>query len=190
MARYLDITGRRYGIIQVIEYTRTHNGAAYWRCRCDCGKEYEVNGNSLTRGRGCKSCGCMTKYKVAAALRKKDPTEASRNNAYNVFLRNARKRDLENTLSYEDWFSLTQQPCNYCGAYKSNCNRMPRVVFKRNACFYYNGIDRVDNELGYTLENSVACCKNCNFAKHSIGAETFLRLVKNIYEYRGLQNLC
>ena len=28
------------------------------------------------------------------------------------------------------------------------------------------GIDRIDNKMGYTLNNVVPCCSRCNFMKH------------------------
>jgi hypothetical protein len=37
-----------------------------------------------------------------------------------------------------------------------------------------NGIDRADNALGYTVENSVSCCKICNIAKRDLTIEEFI----------------
>ena len=44
-----------------------------------------------------------------------------------------------------------------------------------------NGIDRIDNNLGYTVQNSISCCKKCNYAKHKMSYDEFIELVTNIY---------
>lgn len=45
------------------------------------------------------------------------------------------------------------------------------------------GIDRVDNSVGYTKENSVPCCKLCNFMKKAMSRNDFLSRIKKIYEF-------
>lgn len=59
MARYLDITGQRYGRLVVVEYTETDkNRQAKWLCKCDCGNTKIISANALRRGLT-KSCGCL-----------------------------------------------------------------------------------------------------------------------------------
>lgn len=43
-----------------------------------------------------------------------------------------------------------------------------------------NGIDRVDNDKGYTLENAIACCTICNFMKGTTVKTSFLAHVKQM----------
>ena len=50
-----------------------------------------------------------------------------------------------------------------------------------NGPYVYNGVDRVDNERGYSLENCVPCCKFCNRMKRDLGKKEFLEHIKNIY---------
>ena len=62
-----DITGQRFGNLTVLGYSHSNHGA-YWRCRCDCGKEEViVNGTKLKHGR-VKSCGCLAKEKAHSKL--------------------------------------------------------------------------------------------------------------------------
>lgn len=53
-------------------------------------------------------------------------------------------------------------------------------------CFYCNepvngvGLDRVDNSIGYTKENTVNCCFMCNRMKHAFAKDDFINKCKQI----------
>ena len=54
------------------------------------------------------------------------------------------------------------------------------------SCFYCNkpnsrGIDRVNNLIGYTSDNSVSCCEMCNKMKWKFSQKDFLEKIKQIY---------
>ena len=55
----IDLTGRTFGRLTVIQYDHSKNGA-YWLCRCECGKTKVIKGNSLTKG-VTTSCGCKSR---------------------------------------------------------------------------------------------------------------------------------
>ena len=57
MAR-IDLIGKRFGRLTVIEYSGTKHGQCLWKCVCDCGKVKIVYGNNLRNG-VTKSCGCL-----------------------------------------------------------------------------------------------------------------------------------
>jgi hypothetical protein len=73
------------------------------------------------------------------------------------------------TLSQEDFEKLVIQPCYYCGFYS-----MHRFV----------GIDRIDNNKGYIVENCVPSCKMCNLIKNADHPNAFLDKVDLICAYR------
>lgn len=53
-----DLTGQRFGHLEVIKYIGTINGNSKYWVKCDCGKEYEIYASNLTQG--CTtSCGCV-----------------------------------------------------------------------------------------------------------------------------------
>lgn len=58
MPRKIDLTGMRFGRLVVIREAGRKNGHVAWLCRCDCGKEVVVSGDSLRNGRT-QSCGCL-----------------------------------------------------------------------------------------------------------------------------------
>jgi phage FluMu protein Com len=69
------------------------------------------------------------------------------------------KRQKECSLTKEQYFDIIQKPCSYCDYFNEN---------------EINGIDRVDNLVGYTFENSIPACKHCNRMKHILHPVFFL----------------
>lgn len=62
MARYDDLTGKKFGRLTVVEkFSAKEVGKAgtgtYWRCKCDCGGESMVRTHDLVHAK-IKSCGC------------------------------------------------------------------------------------------------------------------------------------
>jgi hypothetical protein len=57
-SRIVDITGKRFGTLVVIEDdgTRDNRGGVKWLCRCDCGRMLYVEGENLRSGNS-RSCG-------------------------------------------------------------------------------------------------------------------------------------
>ena len=59
------LVGKRFGRLKVIRRNgSSKHKRALWLCRCDCGNEITVIGNSLTVGR-VNSCGCLRKELAA-----------------------------------------------------------------------------------------------------------------------------
>lgn len=63
MRKIMDLNGRRFGKLTVIERTseRKH-GSVVWKCLCDCGNEVLVSQNSL-KTQHTTSCGCGVKLR-------------------------------------------------------------------------------------------------------------------------------
>lgn len=55
-----DLKGETIYHWQVLGPAPKRGNLTYWLCRCECGKEREVQTSFLTRGKS-KSCGCMSK---------------------------------------------------------------------------------------------------------------------------------
>lgn len=92
--KYIDITGKTFGRWTVLSRAArpntTTNGGTYWLCRCSCGVERVVWGNSLRNGTS-TSCGCSKKIKIPfdlageqfgrlTVLRRDDTKEPGRGN--------------------------------------------------------------------------------------------------------------
>lgn len=148
-------------------------------CKCECGNKLKTQARHVVSGRT-QSCGCFrSDYvgKINKDKRRKAPGWASMVSLYNLYRHGARKRELEFDLSKESFASITKMNCVYCG-----------VLPAQEHCagygsYRYNGIDRKNNSLGYTQENSVACCFRCNRAKGTDTAEAYEAWLKGASEF-------
>ena len=52
---------------------------------------------------------------------------------------------------------------------------------KANSSSHQNGIDRFDNNIGYTVENCRVCCANCNYLKKNYSHDELIRKITLIY---------
>lgn len=171
-----DITGQVFGRWTVLHYSHKEERASYdrhmWACRCDCGTERLVLHSSLTKGVSA-SCGCynreVTRGRVAP--HRKPPGESCLNHLYLVYRRGAKERGYAFNLSKENFRFLTSQPCHYCGVPPKQLTG--RTKYKANGDYTYNGLDRVTNTEGYSLENCAPCCKICNYVKRTFTEEEF-----------------
>ena len=59
MSKFIDITGKTFGNLTVIERLPNEKGGVVrWKCRCSCGKYTTVRSSNLKSGL-VKSCGCL-----------------------------------------------------------------------------------------------------------------------------------
>ena len=96
--------------------------------------------------------------------------ETNTANLLTQYQKGAVARGLEFTLSAEQCHALFNSACYYCGFQQKH---------------RFNGIDRVDKQMGYTVGNSVACCKWCNRAKGRESAPEFLSWLRWVEGYRA-----
>uniref|UniRef100_A0A6C0I5H7 Uncharacterized protein n=1 Tax=viral metagenome TaxID=1070528 RepID=A0A6C0I5H7_9ZZZZ len=89
---------------------------------------------------------------------------------YNIYSRNAGVKNLEFTISYDDYVAIVEKSCYYCG-----------ILQEKG----FNGIDRKDQTKGYILENCVSCCKLCNYMKGSTSNEVFIKRAEHILTFQN-----
>ena len=110
--------------------------------------------------------------------------EASFNALYSVYKYAAERRKLPFELTKDEFKALTQQLCFYCGTEPCHtfvASSKSKGKLYTNGGFTYNGIDRVDNQQGYTVKNSVTCCEVCNRAKRTMSAKQFAEWIKRVF---------
>lgn len=68
-----NIVGQRFGRLTVIERAENRGHHLYYRCKCDCGTEKEISGDSLRKGTS-QSCGCVSRELTSKRSRGEDIT--------------------------------------------------------------------------------------------------------------------
>ena len=106
------------------------------------------------------------KVKETASIRKYDV-----NAAFAYYCRQADMRGYEFELNPEQFNEIVKDDCYFCDY------RDEKIL---------NGIDRLDNDLPYTEDNVVTCCKTCNFMKNTLNESTFILMCSHITAYNRL----
>ena len=179
-----DLTGEKFGRWKVIRLVGRNDKRRefLWLVRCDCGNEKTIRGDMLKSGQS-KSCGCL-KNEISRNRWLKSPGEGTINNIINSYKHHAKKRGMMLELTREQIINIMSKNCYYCGKEPSNVSKSQY----NNGDFIYNGIDRIDNSKGYTIENAVPCCGMCNHSKDVLSENDFLSWIKQVYEFRDLGN--
>ena len=77
----------------------------------------------------------------------------------------AKRRNYEFSLDYKEFSEIMNKDCHYC---------RKKIAW---------GIDRKDNKIGYTKDNSVPCCEMCNKLKWRWSEKEFKNQIVKIYKH-------
>lgn len=58
MGKFIDLTGQKFGRLEVVGIDHKRGNCYYWKCICDCGNTKVIEGTCIRFGRT-KSCGCL-----------------------------------------------------------------------------------------------------------------------------------
>jgi hypothetical protein len=159
----VDLLGQRFGYLVVLKSGGV--GSNKWSCHCDCGNTIAVYTSNLTSGHT-TSCGCKNGL---------SPTAHAVRKLFEIYKLNAKTRSYAFDLTIEQFTSLIFLRCHYCKI-------EPRTVMNTNrTTLLWNGVDRVDNSIGYTIDNCVTCCELCNHMKGTLNENEFLISVYKIF---------
>jgi hypothetical protein len=166
-----EFRGKKFDRLRVLDVT--YDGRITWcRCVCDCGKIVKVRGGYL---RSChtNSCGCNRAFRLPKG-------EAGLSVLYNHrYKARARRAGLPFSVDRDTFRKLVKKSCYYCGRLPS---RVAKTVSKHSR-FVYNGLDRVDSSKGYTLDNVVTCCRDCNIMKMDKSQDAFLNKIRRVHRH-------
>ena len=178
MQQRSDYTGHTFGRLKVVECLgMAPFGYRWWGCQCDCGKKVAVRSRELRRGHT-RSCGCLQLESLAAGGHNKLPFgEASFNELFASYIKSASGRKHDWFLTKDEFRSKVTSNCVYCGVHPSLERKPNKGV---NGGFFYTGIDRVENTTGYTEENTVSCCWDCNRAKGVMTVADFQKWIERL----------
>lgn len=155
MHKITDLTGVRFGRLQVLNRTSHINGMRVrWDVVCDCGIRKSVSKHTLLQGAS-KSCGCLQRELTISRSRKL-PFEG----IYNLLCRSAKVRGVSVNLTYAEYVQFTEyKTCHYC-----HYDLLWVPITSTDGAKSHN-LDRIDNDLGYSTANCLPCCYRCNRGK-------------------------
>jgi hypothetical protein len=130
-----NLIGKKFTRLLVLKQennpgTRKNDTAAYWLCKCDCGKEKIIRGYSLTSGKT-KSCGCLSKE----CNQLNNFKQAKLSHAESVAKKLWKRSNRYNQIPFNQFFNLIQQNCYYCGDAPRLQQKSRR---KESQTFYYH----------------------------------------------------
>jgi hypothetical protein len=143
---FIEMVGKKFGRLTVLNSVKTGKQGIYYLCRCDCGKEKVIRGVTIRNGQS-SSCGCYAK-EVMKKLKTKHGEGSriykERSHEYRVWNgMNTRCND-KNNPTYggrgitvcERWYSFEN--------FLSDMGRIPSRELQ---------IDRINNDGPYSPEN-------------------------------------
>lgn len=176
--KYPVKVGNIFGVYKVVEEIKIPTAKCFitkWKCiNINTGQEYISRGSYL--------------YKLKDRVDSKFDKEHQlglRNWLYRYSQKNAKSRGHSYNLSFEEFNSIISKSCHYCG-------EPPKMVSKEilkhrgdthQPPIAYNGIDRINPKIGYQMDNCVPCCPTCNYMKHTLQKEDFLKQVEKVYNF-------
>ena len=167
MSNITSLVGQKFHRLLVLEFAGHVNNRPAWLCLCDCGKTKVVQGKYLKNG-DTKSCGCQkleVQKQLAKYMRSCRPQFSPKISvARSIWRQNSTYQE---DLLFDDFYFFSQQKCFYCGINGSNFASIENsknkfIASLSDSFFTYNGIDRLDSNKSYELDNCVSSCWICN----------------------------
>lgn len=150
-----DLTGKKFGrwtVIKLHHKKQLFNKEGirkrylyYWLCKCDCGTERAVLGNSLTTGQT-KSCGCLKRERVKEVRTKHGLSGTKLKGIYNSMKERCYNKNDKNYLDYGG------RGIKVCQEWQDDFMNFYNWAMANG---YKEGltIDRIDNDKGYSPNN-------------------------------------
>jgi hypothetical protein len=177
-----DLKDRIFGELTAIRMVKKPKGrknGTYWLCRCSCGKDDIIRSNELIDGEVelCGECRKKKNHDAFCYSTKLPEGVAQFNAVYKNIEHGAKIRGLEFSLTKDEVRNLIFKNCHYCNSSPSN------VSTGYSGSCVYNGLDRVNPNKGYILDNVVPCCYKCNVAKWDMQENEFFDWISKTYNY-------
>lgn len=177
-----DLIGEKFNRLIILRPVKK-NDRTYLVCKCECGNTKEIKMSHVKSGRT-KSCGCLNIEKLKARKGRvskllKPDNYAAKYRLYKSYEKHAIERGYCFDIDIDFFVGITSGDCYYCGSQPSKTIKGRRS----RSSYTYNGVDRVDNNIGYVEENCTSCCTTCNIAKSTQSKEDFLKWIGKVVKY-------
>lgn len=89
-------------------------------------------------------------------------------NKFNVYCKDAQRRGITWNLSFKEFMLFWQKPCVVC-----------------DCAIETIGLDRIDNNRGYSLDNVRPMCKKHNYMRNKYSDEDIIELATGLSKWKG-----
>ena len=182
---YKELIGKKFNrltLLELVEIRINKNTRTKWKVKCDCGTIKIIEQTLLIHNRT-KSCGCLQKDTTRKMFRK-EQGQAGFNQIKRGYKRHAKNRNIEFYLTDDQIRDIITKNCFFCNKPPSqvsrNIDKSKSQVNLDHSKFIYNGIDRLNNEKFYKIENSISCCYTCNRMKSDLSYDEFITHIGKI----------
>ena len=159
----INIKGKKFARLTVLEDVGRYGGGVLWKCQCECGAILNVAAQPLKSGRT-KSCGCYRRD----TMRQKMTTHGETGSVRYAMLKNAKERAASKNISFSLTISdipVIPKLCPILG--------VPLIVRADNKGFtpLSPSLDRVVPSLGYVIGNIQVISHCANVIKNDATPE-------------------
>lgn len=175
-----DLTNKKFGKLLVIKLANrkdTRNYNIYWECKCECGNIHITSRSGLVNN-------LITSCRKCVIWKKPDKIGEITKTYYHTLKSKATERQLSFSISREelwDLFLKQDKKCALSGvdlAFSNTCYNKDRLT--RTA-----SLDRIDSNLGYTLDNVQWIHKRLNTMKMHFNNNEFINFCRLIVQKRN-----
>lgn len=179
-----NFIGKIFNKIFVISYSHQikvgKNKRNYYNVKClNCNSETKMREDKFTDKLPNKNCSICVKHCDGFGKKKKGSSETVYKNLYTRYKYSAKVRNHKFDLTYEKFKSIISENCFYCGSEPVETLKS-KAINTTNIPIKHNGIDRMNNELGYSDFNSLPCCGICNIMKRNLSIDDFIEHIYKI----------
>lgn len=182
-----NFIGKKFGRLTVIKSVDSYiwvdkkTGRSTHRkkylCKCDCGNDDISSLNFLKRKLKTKCKSCAYKERPQSLRR-----VSAEQRLYNVSIKNrCESQNIENNLEIDDFKLIIYNKCFYCDAPPRKIDWIYKNKVCKSESVFANGVDRLNSDKGYSIDNCVPCCPTCNVMKMDLNLAEFDIHIKKIY---------
>jgi hypothetical protein len=143
-----------------------------------CKEEKFVSNSQLNQGASLSHQKCKN---TLNGLERRNNTERSKqviiSTVISQYKCHSKQRNYKFELTRDEVALLIFNDCSYCGS-------LPDQQYYDRTELKYNGMDRVNNRLGYITGNCVTCCGTCNRAKNNMHVTSFEAWLNQVAKFR------
>ena len=170
--------GQKFGdwtVVEIGQWASKPEKSMFYRSEHTCGGSRKFTSSQLwsKKFKPCKKCEARVAYR-------KNHKEIILNNMYRQYKWSAKQRGHSFNISKDQFSKIVFMKCNNCGDepnQKRSITEKLKSIYHEGQYILVNGIDRINNSIGYEIENCTPCCFICNKAKSTMTVKEWNNMV-------------